>query len=151
MINYNALIIATGKFTLLTTLLVSCHAVAEKPMRQDTCDSSVRNGESCIIALPRDAIQQIEITAGFGWGIFSGTIYNGNDNYHITRLIISMTPIHDDHHMHANMSHDPKIHQIDLDLPPISKGALSMALTGDDVHVHDFDWEILEIIGYQVR
>ncbi|QOJ23610.1 MAG: hypothetical protein HRU78_08080 [Gammaproteobacteria bacterium] len=101
--------------------------------------------------LPQDAIRKLQIDAGFGWGIFSGTIYNGNDNYHITQLIVSMTPVHDHHHMHSNMSHDPKVHKIDLDLPPASKGSLSMALPNDVADAHNFDWEILKVTGYQVN
>jgi len=103
------------------------------------------------IELPQNAIRKLQIDAGFGWGIFSGTIYNGNDNYHITQLVVSMTPVHDHHHMHSNMSHDPKVHQIDLDLPPSSKGALSMALPNDVADAHDFKWEILKVTGYQVN
>ena len=69
------------------------------------------------------------------------------------QLIVSMTPIHGHHHMdmHANMSHDPKIHQINLDLLPLSKGALSMPLAGEDAHIHDFEWEIIKVIGYQTH
>jgi hypothetical protein len=106
-----------------------------------------------LIELPQEAIQKLKIDAGFGWGIFSGTIYNGNDHYHITQLVVSMTPVHDHHHMHmhANMSHDAKVHRIDLDLPPLSKGALSMALPDDVVGAHDFKWEILKVTGYPVN
>ncbi len=106
-----------------------------------------------LIELPQDATQKLKIDAGFGWGIFSGTIYNGNDNYHITQLVVSMTPVHDHHHMHmhSNMTHDAKVHQIGLDLPPSSKGALSMALPNDVADAHDFKWEILKVTGYQVN
>ncbi|MBL8499101.1 MAG: hypothetical protein JNL77_00715 [Nitrosomonas sp.] len=127
---------------LLTLLIISSNAQADQPPS---------NTE--LIALPQDAIQKLKIDAGFGWGIFSGTIYNGNDQYHITQLMVSMTPVHDHHHMHmhANMSHDPRVHHIDLDLPPLSKGALSMALPDDVAGVHDFDWEILKVTGYPVN
>ena len=127
---------------LLTLLIVSSSAQADQPPS---------NTE--LTELPQDAIQKLKIDAGFGWGIFSGTIYNGNDQYHITQLVVSMTPVHDHHHMHmhANMSHDPKVHQIDLDLPPLSKGALSMALPDDVAGVHDFNWEILKVTGYPVN
>jgi len=103
--------------------------------------------------LPQAAIDQLKIDAGFGWGIFNGTIYNGNREYIITQLTLSMTPIHDDHHMemHAHMSHETKQHQIDLNLAPLTKGALSMALTGDDIHVHDFEWKVIEVIGYKAN
>ncbi|MBX3617436.1 hypothetical protein [Nitrosomonas sp.] len=135
--------IATSKFIklaclriLLASLLLSPHVIA-----------------SDLVELPQEAIRKLQIDAGFGWGIFSGTIYNGNDNYHITQLVVSMTPIHDHHHMHMhpNMSHDPKIHRINLDLPPSSKGALSMALPDDVADVHDFKWEILKVSGFATR
>ena len=121
---------------LLAWLILPLHAVANE-----------------VVELPQDAIHKLQIDAGFGWGIFSGTIYNGNDNYHITQLVVSMTPIHDHHHMHMhpNMSHDPKVHQINLDLPPSTKGALSMALPDDVADVHDFKWEILKVTGYATR
>lgn len=122
----------------------------------DASCHSARDADSpCLIELPQDAIQKLKIDAGFGWGIFSGTIYNGNDDYHVTQLVISMTPKHDDHHMHmhmhANMSHDAKVHKIGLDLPPASKGALSMALPDDVADAHDFNWKILTVSGYRIR
>jgi hypothetical protein len=127
---------------LLALLIASSNTQADQPPS---------NAE--LIELPEDAIQKLKIDAGFGWGIFSGTIYNGNDHFHIKQLVVSMTPVHDHHHMHmhANMSHDPKVHDIDLDLPPLSKGALSMALPDDVVGAHDFKWEILKVTGYPVN
>ena len=109
--------------------------------------------KSNLTELPAEAIQKLKIDAGFGWGIFNGSIYNGNENYHIAQLIISMVPIHNHHHsdMHAAMSHDPKVHQIDLELPPVSKGALSMPLADEDVHIHDFKWKIIKVMGYRIN
>jgi len=108
--------------------------------------------QSEAIELPTEAINKLKIEAGFGWGIFSGTIYNGNSEYMITQLTVNMTPIHDDHmEMMGHMSHEPKTHQIDLNLAPLAKGALSMALEGDDTHVHDFDWEILQVLGHKIN
>ena len=132
----------------LLILLIVAHTVIASEAAASCCQQ-----QSSRVELPSEAIQKLKIDAGFGWGIFSGTIYNGNDNFHITQLVVSMTPVHDGHHMHmhADMSHDPKIHHIDLDLPPASKGALSMPLTGDDVHVHDFKWEVIKVIGYQTN
>lgn len=137
----------------LILLIVSHSAVANESPSPAPCDSPTNVKQSCLVELPQEAIRKLKIDAGFGWGIFSGTIYNGNDNYHVTQLIVSMTPIHDDHHMHmhANMSHEPKVHHISLDLPPVSKGALSMALPNDVVDAHDFTWEILKVTGYQTR
>ena len=116
-------------------------------------ESTCHKIQSNWIELPDDAVKKLKIDAGFGWGIFSGTIYNGNESYHVTQLIVSMVPIHGHHHMdmHVSMSHDPKIHQINQDLAPLSKGALSMPIPNEDVHIHDFKWEIIKVMGYQTH
>ncbi len=120
---------------------------------QATCREQFPNAAPQGTALPNEATQKLKIDAGSGWGIFNGSIYNGNSDYFTTQLTISMTPIHDDHHMemHANMSHETKQHQIDLNLASLTKGSLSMALTGDDKHVHDFEWEVIQVIGYKIN
>lgn len=135
-------------YSLLTILTVPQSAFADESQTSGSCCQP-----SDWIELPKEAVQKLKIDAGFGWGIFSGTIYNGNENYHVTQLIVSMEPIHGHHHMdmHATMSHDPKTHHIDLDLPPVSKGALSMPLANEDVHIHDFKWEIIKVMGYQTH
>lgn len=136
---------------IMMLLIVSFPAMAgEHPATVGCCQQSDAQHQTDLIELPAEVIQQLKIDAGFGWGVFSGTIYNGNEHYYVTQLVISMTPIHD-HHMHENMSHESKEHQINLKLPPVTKGALSMPLTGDDVHVHDFKWKIIKVIGYQVH
>ncbi len=120
---------------------------ADASVTTPCCQQSAHTGT--VMELPQEAIQKLKIDAGFGWGIFSGSIFNGNEHYHLKQLIVSMTPIHDGHHMHENMSHEPKVHQINLDIPPASKGALSMPLPNDDAHVHDFKWHIIKVMGYQ--
>lgn len=127
-------------------------------------NQSVGNLTSCVnktqvscyetnsVQLPADAIAKLRIDAGFGWGIFSGTIYNGNSEYLVTQLTVNMTPIHDHHiEIMSDMSHEPKTHKIDLSLAPLSKTALSMALKGDDTHVHDFEWEIVQVLGHKIK
>lgn len=152
---------------ILLVLLVMSHSVTADQSQSgaDPCvhqSDSAQSGssksichehQSKLIELPDEAIQKLKIDAGFGWGIFNGSIYNGNDSYSVTQLTVSMVPIHGHHHMemHATMSHEPKIHQINLELPPLSKGALSMPLTGDDIHVHDFEWKVIKVMGYQTK
>ena len=108
------------------------------------CCENSSNKKTNSIVLPNEAINKLVINAGFGWGIFSGSIYNGNNNYTVTQLNVSMTPIHD-HHMEIMemSSHETKEYKIDLNLLPLSKGALSLAIDTDDTHVHDFEWEII--------
>ncbi len=104
--------------------------------------------------LPSTVIQRLKIDAGFGWGIFSGRIYNGNSDYTITHLIVSMEPVHDHHtadmaHHADNSSHQSRIHQIDMNLKPLTHGAISMALDDDVAHVHNFNWKVLQAFGYK--
>lgn len=110
--------------------------------------SSNKKTES--IVLPDEAINKLVINAGFGWGIFSGSIYNGNNNYTVTQLNVNMTPKHD-HHMETMemSSHEAKEYKIDLNLLPLSKGALSLAIDTDDTHIHDFEWKIIQAVGHK--
>lgn len=136
----------------ILTLLVASHAgIASESTSTSTCVE-----QPCSFELPKETIQKLKIDAGFGWGIFNGSIYNGNSEYIITRLVVSMAPIHDHHHMEMmgdkhDMSHVTQIHHINLNLKPKTKGALSMALDDDVVHVHDFKWEILKAFGHKVQ
>ena len=148
------LLLLTGCVLILA--LESQVSVANQPVKSlaSSCvdDAQVSCHETSSVQLPADAIAKLQIDAGFGWGIFSGTIYNGNSEYLVTQLTVNMTPIHDHHmKMMGNMSHESKAHKIDLSLAPLSKTALSMALKGDDTHVHDFEWEILQVLGHKIK
>jgi hypothetical protein len=104
------------------------------------------------IILPQVTVKNLQVNAGFGWGIFSGSIYNGNQYFVITQLTVTMTPIHDHHMEMMDMtSHEPKEYVIDLKLPPLSKGAISVAIDTDVAHVHDFEWGIIQAIGYRIK
>ncbi|MBA3757103.1 MAG: hypothetical protein H0X02_13165, partial [Nitrosomonas sp.] len=56
-------------------------------------ESNCHEHQSKLIELPDEAIQKLKIDAGFGWGIFNGSIYNGNESYSVTQLTVSMVPI----------------------------------------------------------
>ncbi len=130
---------------------------ADETLSKAPCCQSTNEKSIDWIELPESAIEKLQIDAGFGWGIFSGSIYNGNEHYHLTRLVVSMTPIHGhghgDHHMgiHASMSHDPREYSITLDVSPKTKGAISMPLPNEDAHIHDFDWKIIKVMGYSTH
>ncbi len=140
---------------ILATTVTS--AIASETQSKTPCCPSTDTESAGSIELPQSAIEKLQIDAGFGWGIFSGSIYNGNDHYHLTQLIVSMTPIHGhghgDHHMgmHASMSHDPKEYSITLDVSPRTKGAISMPLPNEDAHIHDFDWKIIKVMGHSTN
>ncbi|SFF24186.1 hypothetical protein [Nitrosomonas sp. Nm166] len=137
---------------LIVSYGVNADECVSQPSNNKATEVACLKLKSNLTELPAEAIQKLKIDAGFGWGIFNGSIYNGNDNYYIIQLVVSMIPIHNHHHsdMHVAMSHDPKVHQIDLELPPVAKGALSMPLASEDVHIHDFKWEIIKVMGYRI-
>lgn len=153
MINISEFMKSAGAPSLLALFIISHTAMANESTAVASChqQSGSRQQQPCSMELPEAAIRKLKIDAGFGWGIFSGSIYNGNENYHVTQLTVTMTPIHGHHHgeIHTTVSHNPKVHQINLDLPPLSKGALSMPLVGEDIHIHDFEWKIIKVMGYQ--
>ncbi|MCB1936637.1 MAG: hypothetical protein KDF59_11910 [Nitrosomonas sp.] len=137
-------------FTVFTLVIPSGIYAAQ------SCEQYIESVDSCAYELPGNVIEKLQIDAGFGWGIFSGTIYNGNDKYTITQLKVSMEPIHDHHHMEMmgdmhTMSHEPKVHKINMNLHPLAKSSISMALPDEDLHIHDFNWEVLKAFGYEQR
>lgn len=137
----SSLLIAQPLFTSVTVYAADC------------CQQA---GAKQSIELPETAIQELQIDAGFGWGIFNGSIYNGNKDYHITQVTISMVPIHGHGHGHHHMEHQDTLHQariytIDTDIPPVTKGALSMSLPNDLLHIHGFDWKVIKLTGYRMH
>ncbi|GKS68249.1 hypothetical protein W03_02530 [Nitrosomonas sp. PY1] len=139
---------------LLSALLISQPLFTNVTVYAANCCQQANAKQS--IELPETAIQELQIDAGFGWGIFSGSIYNGNKDYHITQVTISMTPIHGHGHHHTEQEHQDTLYQartytIDTDIPPATKGALSMPLPNDLLHIHAFDWKIIKLNGYRTH
>jgi len=159
-----ALLLTTGSFHALAdqaptnydhylkkTMLDKEGNIATLEEETSCCETSSNNKTKSIV-LPDEAIKKLVINAGFGWGIFNGSIYNGNNNYTVTQLIVSMMPIHDHHmEMMGMSSHETKEYRIDLNLLPLSKGALSLAIDADDTHIHDFEWEIIQAVGHKTE
>lgn len=139
----------------VVAIVVFSFVMSGKIYAAQSCEHHNESAGFCMHELPGEAIEKLKIDAGFGWGIFNGTIYNGNDKYTITQLEVSMEPIIDDHHMemmgdmHHDMSHEPKIHTIKMNLRPLTKSSISMALPEEDLHIHDFNWEVLKAFGYE--
>lgn len=119
------------------------------PQAQALCRKQMSSTPAKHIELPAKTIDKLQIDAGFGWGIFSGSIYNANPDVTITKLVISMSPIHGQHMHHADMAHKPSEYVIDTNLPPASKSAISVALTKKDAPVHEFEWRITKVFGYK--
>ena len=89
-----------------------------------------------------------QIAAGFGWGIFNGSIYNGNKDYAIERVIIKLIPSQ----IIGTSSEIPletKEYRIDVTVLPLSKGALSMVLDSDGTQ--EFEWRLVNILGRKIN
>lgn len=92
------------------------------------------------------AVEKITIDAGFGWGIFGGSIYNGNPDYTITQITVKLTPSQ----IIGTSSASPLVaehYHIDITVPPLTKAALSMPLNADGTL--EFLWELAQVQGYR--
>ena len=94
-----------------------------------------------------EVVERITIDAGFGWGIFGGSVYNGNSDYTITQITVKLTPSQ----IIGTSSASPLIaeqYHIDITVPPLTKAALSMPLDADGTL--EFLWELVQVQGYRV-
>lgn len=97
--------------------------------------------------LPPDALGKLIIHAGFGYGIFSGNIYNGNNDYTVTRITVLLTPAGKTKAVGASVS--GKEYGIDLTVPPFTKSALSMPILSDNTL--EYLWKVTKASGYRTR
>ncbi|MEO6561836.1 MAG: hypothetical protein ABIN99_02155 [Nitrosospira sp.] len=93
--------------------------------------------------LAPEAFGKLIIHAGFGYGIFSGTIYNGNSDYTVTQITILLAPMR--RKEAAGIFVDDKQYKIDLSLQPFTKGALSMPITSDNTL--EYSWKLITARG----
>ena len=93
--------------------------------------------------LTPEALGKLDAHGGFGYGIFGGSIYNGNSDYTITQVTLLLTPI---------PAESPLItseYNIDVIVQPLSKGELAVALTSDVTR--EFSWSLIKIRGYKTH
>jgi hypothetical protein len=107
----------------------------------------LKNVEPEELDLPSDALNKLVVHAGFGWGIFSGTIYNGNKDYALARITVLLTPA-------TNSKSEPipsngREYDIALALEPLAKGSLSMPVPSDNTL--EYTWKITKARGYKAR
>lgn len=106
------------------------------------------NNNPGTIALPSEAISKLKIDAGFGWGSFNGSIYNGNEDYAIEQVIIKLIPSQ----IVGTSSETPleaKEYRIDVTVLPLSKSALSMFLDSDGTQ--EFEWRLVNVLGRKIN
>lgn len=99
------------------------------------------------INLPPAALAKLVVHAGFGWGIFSGTLYNGNSDYVITQITVLLTPMRK-----SNVAEAPaegREYNIALAVQPLTKAALSMPIPSDKTL--EYSWKIVKARGFKIR
>ncbi|HET7062401.1 MAG TPA: hypothetical protein VFI43_09505 [Nitrosospira sp.] len=98
--------------------------------------------------LPPAAFEKLVIHAGFGWGIFSGTLYNGNSDYTVTGVTVRFTPLGKGNGDAENSSGGNE-YDLELNLEPLSKTALSMPIPSDNTL--EYSWKITKARGYKTQ
>ncbi|MDO8437254.1 MAG: hypothetical protein Q7S69_03705 [Nitrosomonadaceae bacterium] len=93
--------------------------------------------------LTAEALGKLDTDGGFGYGIFSGSIYNGNSDYTVTQVTILLTPIP------AGSPLITREYNIDVTVQPLTKGALSVALISDGTR--EFSWSLTKARGHKAR
>ena len=119
-------------------LLIRLHAPAASKLPGRATDE---------INLPPDALAKLVVHAGFGWGIFSGTLYNGNSDYVITQITVLLTPMRK-----SNVAEAPaegREYNIALAVQPLTKAALSMPIPSDNTL--EYSWKIVKARGFKIR
>lgn len=91
--------------------------------------------------LAAEALGKLDADGGSGYGIFSGSIYNGNSDYTVTQVTILLTPIP------AGSPLITREYNIDVTVQPLTKGALSVALISDGSR--EFSWSLTKARGYK--
>lgn len=97
--------------------------------------------------LTAEALGKLDTDGGFGYGIFSGSIYNGNSDYTVTQITLLLTPMGKE--LSAETSLDTREYNVEVALEPLTKGALSMALISGGAR--EFSWSLTKARGYKAR
>ncbi|MCX7184427.1 MAG: hypothetical protein NTW90_04180 [Nitrosospira sp.] len=93
--------------------------------------------------LTAEALGKLDAAGGSGYGVFSGSIYNGNGDYTVTQVTILLTPIP------AGSPLITSEYNIDVTVQPLTKSALSVALISDVTR--EFSWSLTKARGYKAR
>ncbi len=97
--------------------------------------------------LAPEVLGRLVIHAGFGYGIFSGSIYNGNSDYTVSQITILLAPMREK--KSAEVSVDGKKYNINLTVQPLTKSALSMPIPSDNTL--EYTWTLINAHGYKTR
>ena len=120
----------------------SAMEIAKSASREKFPDTKFHDAE-----LAPEVLGKLVIHAGFGYGIFNGSIYNGNSDYTLTQITILLAPMGKKES--ADVSVDGKKYNIDLTVQPLTKGALSMPIPSDNTL--EYTWTLVNARGYKTR
>lgn len=95
--------------------------------------------------LPTEVLNRLDTDGGFGYGIFSGSIYNGNSDYTVTQVTLLLTPLP----VESPFASVTREYNINVILQPLTKGALSVPIISDDTL--EFSWKLIKARGYKTR
>jgi hypothetical protein len=114
---------------------------------EQSCGEKASSNEPDSALLPSSALAKLDVHAGFGYGIFSGTLHNANPDYTITQVTVLISPAGKP--STDAQSETSREYNLPLALKPNSTGALSMLLPSD--HTQEYSWKITKACGYRVR
>jgi len=112
-----------------------------------TCREQSAGGRRCETDLPPDALEKLVVHAGFGWGIFSGSLYNGNSDYAVTQITVLLAPMGRSNA--AKASSEGSEYPIALAVQPLTKAALSMPIPSDNTL--EYSWKITKACGFKTK
>lgn len=97
--------------------------------------------------LPVDAFGKLVIHAGFGYGAFSGSLYNGNGDYTVSQVTVFIAPMESKKGAEASVNGEE--YHIKLTVQPLGKGALSMPIPSDNTL--EYSWKVVKARGYKTQ
>lgn len=117
-------------------------AIAMRACREESAEGKLTEAD-----LPADAFSKLVTHAGFGYGAFSGSIYNGNGDYTVTQVTVLIAPSTPTKGAEASVN--GKEYNITLTVQPLGKGALSMLIPSDNTL--EYSWKVVKARGYKTR
>lgn len=110
-----------------------------------SCPKKLSESEPDSAQLPPGALGRLDAHGGFGYGIFSGTLHNGNSEYTVTQVTVLITP--SGKLIPTGQSETGREYNLPLALKPNSTASLSMLLPSD--HAQEYSWKITRACGYK--
>ena len=110
-----------------------------------SCRKKFPERKSADVALPSSALRQLTGHAGMGdFGYFSGNIYNGNRDWTVTQVTITLLPKGKEKDAAAFL--DAKEYNEDVTVAPLTSSSFSFAVDGPK---REYSWNIVGARGHK--